>query len=69
MVYSQELKEKLPHGSGKVIAKIAGVNEQSVSKFLNGKTRSLKLEKAVLEFIAELDQQRDKVLNPGKGNE
>ncbi len=67
MIYSKELKEKLPHGFGKVIAERAGVNEQAVSKFLNGKTNSWKVEKATLEVIAELNTTRGNVLNPAIG--
>lgn len=59
MYNNQELKKKLPHGIGKVIAERAGVTEQSVSKFLTGKTRSWKVEKAVLEIISELEDLRD----------
>lgn len=66
MYNSQELKEKIPHGFGKIVAEKAGVGEQSVSKFLNGKMRSWRIEKAVLEVIAELDQQRADILTPQK---
>jgi transcriptional regulator with XRE-family HTH domain len=66
MIYSQELKDKIPHGFGKIIAERAGVNECSVSKFLNGKTKSWKVEKAVIEVIAELETKRETIFNPTK---
>jgi hypothetical protein len=67
MINNQELKEKLPHGFGKVVAEKAGVNEVSVSRFLNGKTNSWKIEKAALEVIAELQSTRINISNLVKG--
>ncbi|MHB8207788.1 helix-turn-helix domain-containing protein [Mucilaginibacter sp.] len=66
MSYSQELKDKIPHGFGKIIAEKAGVNQCSVSKFLNGKTKSWKVENAVIEIIKELEAKRETILNPTK---
>jgi len=58
----KELKSKVPHGYGKIIAERAGVKEQTVSQFLNGKTDNVKVELATLEIIAELDSKRSKLL-------
>ena len=62
MYINQKIKEKLPHGFGKVVAEKAGVTQQSVSKYLNGKVKSWKIEKAGLEVIAELEKQRNQIL-------
>jgi DNA-binding LacI/PurR family transcriptional regulator len=67
MIYNKEIKEKLPHGFGKIVAEKAGVNEVSVSRFLNGKTNSWKVERAALEVIAELQSTRTNISNLVKG--
>ena len=48
----------LPYGSQKEIAQRAGVTVQSVSLFLSGKTRSKRVEDAVLDYITEISQNR-----------
>lgn len=57
-----ELKNMVPHGCGKIIAEKAGVSQRSVSLFLNGKNNSYKVEKAVLETLAELKTQQKELL-------
>ena len=64
---NQNLKEKLPHGFGKVVAERAGVSEISVSKFLNGKTSSWNIEKAVLGVISDLNKERLNISNKSNG--
>lgn len=54
MLNRQELKEKLPTGYQKVVANKAGVTQALVSKYLNNKTDSEKVEMAVLETLAEI---------------
>ena len=63
MYNSQEFKQKLPHGFNKMVAERAGVNKDSVSRFLNGKTKSLRIEKVVLELISELAEKRISAAN------
>lgn len=58
----QELKAKVPHGYSKMIAKRAGVKEQAVSQFLNGKTDNVKIELATLEILAELSEKKSRLL-------
>jgi hypothetical protein len=55
----KELKSKVPYGYGKVIAKRAGVKEQSVSQFLNGKNDNVDIELATLEVLAELSEKKN----------
>ena len=58
----KELKEKVPYGYGKLIAKRAGTTEQVVSQFLNGKNDNVAVEMAVLEILAELSEKRNNLL-------
>jgi transcriptional regulator with XRE-family HTH domain len=57
-----ELKLKVPHGYGKIIAEKAGVKEQSVSQFLNGKNNNVNIELATLEILAELSEKKNALL-------
>lgn len=57
-----EIKKMIPHGYKKEVAKKAGVGICSVSRFLSGKLNSHKIETACLEIIAELNQERKKLL-------
>lgn len=59
---TKELKSKIPHGYIKVIAKRAGVSQTSVSKFLAGKFKSYRIEKAALEVLSELGIERKQLL-------
>lgn len=58
----KELKSKIPHGYNKVIANRAGVSQTSVSKFLSGKFKSYRIEKAILEVLSELNNERKQLL-------
>lgn len=58
----QELKEKIPHGYIKVIAKKAAVNRLTVSNFLSGKNNNLSVELAVLEVLADLSERKSNLL-------
>jgi len=58
----KELKAKVPHGYGKIIAKRAGTTVQAVSQFLNGKNDNIAVEMAVLEVLAELSEKRNNLL-------
>ena len=55
----KELKAKVPHGYGQIIANKAGVTKQSVSQFLNGKNDNVEIELATLEILAELSEKRN----------
>jgi hypothetical protein len=58
----QQLKAKVPYGYGKMIAQRAGVKEQAVSQFLNGKNDNVKIELATLEILAELSDKKNSLL-------
>ena len=58
----EELKSKVPHGFGKIIAEKAGVKEQAVSQFLKGKNDNVKIELVTLEVLAELSEKRNSLL-------
>lgn len=58
----KELKSKVPHGYGKIIAERAGVKEQTVSQFLNGKNDNSNVEIATLEVLAELSEKKNALL-------
>jgi len=58
----KELKSKVPHGYGDVIAKRAGVTKQAVSEFLNGKNNSVAIELATLEVLAELSEKKNNLI-------
>jgi transcriptional regulator with XRE-family HTH domain len=55
MIDRASLREKVPFGYGRIIAKRAGVTPKSVSDYLNGRMNSVKIELAVLETLAELN--------------
>jgi hypothetical protein len=57
-----ELKLKVPHGYGKIIAEKAGVKEQSVSQFLIGNNNNVNIELATLEILAELSEKKNALL-------
>lgn len=52
----------IPHGMQKEIAQKAGVSPLTVSNYLRGITYNLKVEKVVLETVAKLRKERDKLL-------
>jgi transcriptional regulator with XRE-family HTH domain len=58
----KELKEKVPHGYGALIAERAGVTKQAVSQFLNGKNDNVSIELATLEILAELSEKKNSLL-------
>ncbi|MDB5029713.1 LacI family DNA-binding transcriptional regulator [Mucilaginibacter sp.] len=57
-----ELKAKVPHGYGRVIAKKAGVTKQAVSQFLNGRNNNVAIELATLEVLADLSEKKNSLL-------
>ncbi|WP_149912724.1 hypothetical protein [Sphingobacterium cavernae] len=59
----QELKAKLPHGYGRIIAKELGVTPKAVYDFLNGRTNSYKIERAVLRAVSKLTREKEAYLN------
>jgi predicted transcriptional regulator len=58
----EELKAKVPHGYGAVIAKRAGATKQAVSQFLNGRNNNVSIELATLEVLAELSEKKNSLL-------
>jgi len=56
---AQEIKNLIPHGYGKVIAERAKVTPRTVSLFLTGKSKSIKVEMAALEVLAELNTKKN----------
>ncbi len=59
---TEEIKNMLPHGYSKIVADKAGVSRAAVSKYLSGKSESMKIELAALEVLAELSQKKEKLL-------
>lgn len=59
----QELKAKLPHGYGKIIAEELGVTPKAVYDFMNGRTNSYKIERAVLRTVSKLKREKEAYLN------
>lgn len=53
-----ELKSKIPHGYGKIIAKKAGVTDRSVSMFLHGKINSHRIEMTILEVLSDIGKNK-----------
>lgn len=63
MVNREELAKKIPYGYGKKIAERAGVSPAFVSKWMQGKADSEKVEIATLEILAELNQKKKLLLS------
>lgn len=59
----QALKEKISYGMVKEIAENNGWSTKTVSNFINGRTNSLKVERAVLSAIADVNNDRSLALN------
>ena len=61
-----EYEELLPYGYKSAIAKRAGCTRQTVSAFFKGRSKSKKIEDAILEILAELKLEREeKMRNAG----
>jgi hypothetical protein len=58
----QALKLKITYGMVKDIAAKNSWSTKTVSNFINGRSNSLKVERAVLSAITELDNERSKAL-------
>jgi len=59
----QALKLKITYGMVKEIAENNGWSTKTVSNFINGRSNSLKVERAVLSAITKLDNDRSTALN------
>ena len=55
-------RSKLPHGSISEIAKIANVQQSTVSQFFRGNSKSIKIEYAVLRYIKQLKEEKETLL-------
>lgn len=53
-----KLKQMLPHGALKKVAKRAGVSSSSVSNFFNGRNGSYRIEMAAMEVAKEYELKR-----------
>ncbi len=62
MVNRKELRSKIPKGYCKIIADKAGVTNQAVSSYFSAKINSEKVEIAALEVVAQLKQERLKLI-------
>jgi DNA-binding LacI/PurR family transcriptional regulator len=58
----QALKLKITYGMVKEIAQKNGWSTKTVSNFINGRSNSLKVERAVLSAITELNIERSTAL-------
>ncbi|HEK20678.1 LacI family DNA-binding transcriptional regulator [Mucilaginibacter sp.] len=58
----QALKLKITYGMVKEIAQKNGWSTKTVSNFINGRSNSLKVERAVLSAITELNIERSAAL-------
>jgi len=56
------IRKKLPQGSGKKISEMSGISMVSVSRWMTGKTNSLKIENAAIELLIKLNKDRDRTL-------
>jgi len=51
-------KTELPHGYRMIVANKAGVKIQTVSDFLYGRNKSIRIENAILITLAQLRQEK-----------
>lgn len=63
MINRQEMNKKLPYGYRKQVAKRAEVSIQTVSRYLNGKQNSERVENSVLEILAEISSKKKELLD------
>jgi len=63
MITRQEIKNAVPHGYAKKIAKRANVTPKAVSDYMGGKTNSKRVETATLEILAELQKSKQELNN------
>lgn len=59
----QALKAKIQYGMITYIAKENGWSVKTVWNYVNGKTNSIKVEKAVLRAVSELNKERASILS------
>ncbi len=62
MLNRKELRSKIPKGYCKIIADKAGVTTQTVSRYFSAKINSERVEISALEVIAQLAQERIKLI-------
>lgn len=62
MLDRKELRNKLPRGYCKKIAKLAGVTPQAVSYYFSYTINSFLIERAVLDVLSILEKERNKIL-------
>jgi predicted transcriptional regulator len=66
MLNRKELREQVPHGHCKIIAKKAGVTQKSVSDYFATKNNSEKIEMAVLEVLAQIGEKKKRLLDAAR---
>ena len=62
MIDRKYLKQEMPRGSGKSLAKKLGVTPKSISNYMTGRTNSHKIELGVLRLISDLKKEKNKLL-------
>jgi|GEM_PF-2365272 len=62
MIDRKELEKKVPYGYKSVIAKRAGVTNSCVSAYFSGLNNNIKVEVATLEILAELSQEKKRLM-------
>jgi hypothetical protein len=55
------LKKNLPYGSGKTLARIVGVSEQSISRYFSGVNNSYRIELAAMRLCEKLVGKRNAI--------
>jgi len=58
----RKIRGLLPHGSGIIIAEMAGVSKISVTKWFSGKNSSRRIEDAALKLLSRLKRDRERKL-------
>lgn len=62
MIDRNYLKQEMPRGTGKLLAKKLGVSQKSISNYLTGKTNSQRIELGVLKLVGDLKKEKNQLL-------
>lgn len=62
MIDRNYLKQEMPRGTGKLLAKKLGLTPKSISNYLTGKTNSQRVELGILKFIGDLKKEKNQLL-------
>lgn len=58
-----KIKEKIPHGGLKIIAKMSGTTIYTVSRVVNGRSENQKVKKAITKYLNKLNKQHTEFNN------